>query len=1027
MFESKEISNYIKDLGQKILDLYSLEEIIDDKDDELKKFYDLIKIDDYDNFEHAFENQLYYLMQKEGDKRIFNFRIKNKESQIIWKIYDYLTSNKIKIMKPKLSKEEKKKIKQEKQAESRINLETNNKTVDIDKKTLTKITKEIGPEKSSEGDINCKTNISNENNINIDSQSNSKTNSKSINSGLLFSCFENSKLDKDSFLSSKNKTEVPAPKAEEQSNKEKKDKSNNVQQNQIKEINVEDLRYKEKNSIKFYEDTNNVAGTVFEYDTINYIFKHLYSISKNKDFSVIYNWSPDKGKINSIFSKYSLYEIEQIQFDFLIKNIHINDLLQLLIDFYPGIHSGSKISLAYKNKSIISFDDLLKIKESNLNNGETFDLIGEVGVNIYNEDEKCLQLIKYAKLLHNLNQLIKRNAPELPNLLQMLNMHKHNKKILVFITDGSFSKFTDIKTNTFLTLQNKLNFDCLLFYRNQNKLYRTVFLIKLFKKYKKEQIKLFELFLDDQFKKVIQSHLKAFEYEPVVKKLSAIEKKIYNIKEEFYLFLKDQNNFKDSCQIILESIKRNEKVGVSKKSFEKIKIKFFKDFFQMVVEPKIKVYVAYDYIDKNTTEVINELSKHNIQYKEGRDISKIIDYKNDIFKIFIFFVGNELANVLQMVTNLVRFNNNGIINRLSPIVFYVENKDSKNTININLSYLKLNIEYADKNNINNITKEICGGRYKKKSYYLNIDLVREEILYKFILKYYIDLFNKTLFCDKETNDNYNLNKKELIFKKLGQDIQFFGSFDIDPIVSLQKETKESFENIIKSKEIDELITNFVDNSTTIKEIQNVLKEFEKSIEKRKSIIENKNKKSTDIKDDKQLLKTSNIIIDIKEEKTINLIVDNNSYRQQKKQIDECMSILKKKGISKSNDNENIIKKSSKNIDNNTSKDDGSKNNDKKNITEISSEGVDKNTNKEENSSNNDEINIGDKSSKNNDKKENDKEDKNNVFFVLMENIKNNFKDKLKDEIYFIIYNVLRKSLVHLFESKFIESYFSDNE
>ena len=69
-----------------------------------------------------------------------------------------------------------------------------------------------------------------------------------------------------------------------------------------------------------------------------------------------------------------------------------------------GIYPNSKISFINSNK-FFSRDDLIKLKNKEEFINERIDIIGEVGINIFNEDEKNEQLLKYSKLIHNINHL----------------------------------------------------------------------------------------------------------------------------------------------------------------------------------------------------------------------------------------------------------------------------------------------------------------------------------------------------------------------------------------------------------------------------------------------------------------------------------------------------------------------------------------------------------------------------------------------------------------------------------------------
>jgi hypothetical protein len=63
----------------------------------------------------------------------------------------------------------------------------------------------------------------------------------------------------------------------------------------------------------------------------------LYSCSIHKDFFIIYDFSPDIGKINRLFKKHELYELNKIQFDFIVKDLKIAELIKFLINIYQAV------------------------------------------------------------------------------------------------------------------------------------------------------------------------------------------------------------------------------------------------------------------------------------------------------------------------------------------------------------------------------------------------------------------------------------------------------------------------------------------------------------------------------------------------------------------------------------------------------------------------------------------------------------------------------------------------------------------
>ena len=497
--------NYITDLNKAINKFYDKKAEEDDgsiDNDELEDLINLIKLDDNNDFYKAFENQIHNLINSCEINSYFDFKYTNEN--ILNYILFYLNKENIKIYN---TEKKKNKNKEYKNIKSQI--------VNDIKENINK--------QNTNNNIDNSYEINNTNNKNyIKKESQSRVSSSRISSSNFFSIGEVSLLSQKS-LSNNNlkeekkscpKTESKEKKGENEKGKvellKPKEESLEIKMKQKNDVDLNEKKTKEDEKIKtfqykdlfvkkdninfeessgekiirFFEDTSEVNGNSFEYDTINYIFKHLSSITSDKNFFIINNIYPDMDKINNIFQEFNLPVINKIQFDFLIINLKISDLIKLLIEIYPGIHPNSKIFLNSKDKDFLSLDELNKLKKDKENDEERIDLIGEIGINIFNGKEKSYQLIKYAKLIHNINFLIKKKAKQLPYLLDLLHF-TNNKKLLLFLTDGSYSNFMNIKNNNFLTIQKNLNIDSLLVYRNKNSLFRTKFLKKLFKKYKK--------------------------------------------------------------------------------------------------------------------------------------------------------------------------------------------------------------------------------------------------------------------------------------------------------------------------------------------------------------------------------------------------------------------------------------------------------------------------------------------------------------------------------------------------------------
>ena len=311
----------------------------------------------------------------------------------------------------------------------------------------------------------------------------------------------------------------------------------------------------------------------------------------------MYNLTPDIDKINPIFGKYGLFIIKKIQFDFMIVNLRISDLIKLIIDIYPGIHPNSKISLNILNNNFLSLEELNNLKKQKENDEERIDILGEIGVNIFNEEEKSQQLLKYAKLIHNINQLIQlkesnTKANELTYILDKLHLNGNNKKLLLFMTDGLYSSFINIKNNNFLEIQKNLNIDSLLVFRDKRDLFRTRLLEKLVKKYKKGENNNFNKDLDKKYEELIKHLFISNNYEKVVKRLSKVAKKIEYIKNDLYKYLIKINDFKELCYEIMKSITENENFKMDK--FQQIKETHFRNIMSEDVNPKKNYYIISD-------------------------------------------------------------------------------------------------------------------------------------------------------------------------------------------------------------------------------------------------------------------------------------------------------------------------------------------------------------------------------------------------------------------------------------------------
>ena len=578
--------------------------------EEISNIIDLIKLEDNNDFYKAFERQISYFLKLGEDIKIFDFKYQ-KKLNIFQFFFNYINSAGLSIYKIKKKEKPKKTIE--------------NKTIKKDEKTNNaELNESITKNKSNIEHIHNISHKLSKSSFNIshtksDIRSISESKSLQIDSKFFYSFSEKSDLNISSGINGKKeedkkdnsinvinlqegKDKLNVFKSELSDNANKLDNlnDNSKENNQstkkekvIKEINFSKDEM-EKNQIKFYDELSGLEGGSFEADTIKFIFARLLSISKDKNYSLLYDFKPDKKQLNAIFKRNHAFEIDDIQMDFVILNLKVSDFIELLIDIFPFLHSNSKINFDMKDKNIITLDDLNKLKYIKKDSDEKIDIIGEIGINVFNEDEKCKQLIKYTKIIHNINKMIFDNSEDLPYLLDILHFAGENKKLILFISDSTYSNFKNNKNNNFLKIQKILNVNSLLLYRNKNLLFRTKLLKTLFKQFKKEEKQKFNTSLDNEFEKIIKNIFKSNIYEGIVRKLSIIEKKIFNIKNDLYNYAKENNNFKNKCADIIEFIENKEIININMEKYKEIKDKLFKNVMKTGIEPETKIYIIYE-------------------------------------------------------------------------------------------------------------------------------------------------------------------------------------------------------------------------------------------------------------------------------------------------------------------------------------------------------------------------------------------------------------------------------------------------
>ena len=550
---------------------------------------------------------------------------------------------------------------------------------------------------------------------------------------------------------------------------------------------------------------------------------------------------------------------------------------------------------------------------------------------------------------------------------------------MLFITNGSYSDFKNIKNNKFLQIQNILSLDSLLLFRNKKSLFRTIFLDKFFKKLKKDWKLLCDGTSDKKFDILIKESVESTFYEKVVKKLSKIEKKLKYIKANIYEYFINKNNFINLCDKIMKTIKKKEMKKISKENFKKVQNLFVEEFNDSIKENLTKkIYIISDE-EEVRNKMKNYFDEEKICCESSRDLNIIREKKRNIFKIIIYFVDDSFFDNNINFLTFMELKDDFQINELNPIIFYIKDDDTKKKLDKIKNFVELNFNYIyNDDQLQTIITQIKDDYYNVLYQKYN-DLFKGEKYYRFIINEYIKLFKTSLFGIQKHYEKY-----ELLFNKINQDIQFFWSFDFNSNITLQKDTKNDIISIISNEEIKNLIYKFLDDSGILTEIEQALIEFEEEIDEMKNRKDKENK----------ITNVSNNKKDKNNEENKSLKTSPDSHDRDKNEIKAHNNIENNKNPEQSTDGKQ--KKENNSIKEN-----------KLSVSHLSKQI--------------DECQIIMKTPTER-KKIIQQKKVDYKFLVLKGFIKDILEEKIKNEILLVEYVVLQKSIIHQFEKNFLEEF-----
>ena len=596
-----------------------------------------------------------------------------------------------------------------------------------------------------------------------------------------------------------------------------KSKENNIMENKVIDtLNNELSKNEKKNEISYLVDTFNLNGKKY----VRLISEILICLCN--DFQFRYDISPNMKIINNIFSECNLSLIQDIQFDFLTLNLSPNS-------FYSFIEylSSNIFYFQYNNNKYIKKDDNIQfnLKKyfdiSSFNNN--IDLIGEVGSFILSEDKKLQQIQKYSSLLNNLKSINDEN--KLKIIYDQLNLIKENTKFLLFVCDGSFTKFFNHLNdyqNKFLKEieKSKSNFILMFFSggEEENKK-REKFLINYIND--KEKIKKTEG--NKILQKIMANNEEYFNnlsFKKLSFKFDEIIRKLKNIEKEYMSYIKNNNFFQQSNEfsniinydiaidvdidkfLNLPNLNKYNNEENQQKKIENNKINIilvsplkFDDLFLKQFGNNCNIY-CFKFLNDDNSQIL--FGRNKIIYDK-----LMKEFHNKKLNIFILILDNkENLIFLEYLADLLQ------INHLQYLIVY---KRNDNIADEQCSSLRFNSNHIlvikSLDNIQDLIKKI-------NQQFTNNSLKLMEYEYK--INTLFKLYN-TEYYFKIINKEINNNNELLFIQKIKEDIGFFSNLSYNNIFQLDKTITDKLLLCFQNSKI--FISNFLDNNKVFKEFE----------------------------------------------------------------------------------------------------------------------------------------------------------------------------------------------------------------
>ena len=643
--------------------------------------------------------------------------------------------------------------------------------------------------------------------------------------------------------------------------KKEKDINEIIQQKEtlLNQIINENNESKDKR-ITYFENLNNLGGTGFENAGKQYIFQILNCLSVKRDFYFYHNIVITKEFLDGIFEK---NDIEKMEIDFVISDVRIIDFINMLIYLFPNILDLNNLKRSpFKNG--MNFEKLLDLRNKYKKSNKRIDIFGEIGLNIFNENEKIEQLKKYRKVCYNIKNKLK-DEKKKEEILEKLKMKQNNKKLVLYITNGDYSSICQKNLNNeeIVLAQNKYEINSLIIYlksKPNSKENNEIDSIILNKNLNNGQNKFIEQLIDLKRKKIKQSLINE-KFKSVSYKLNNIEKRLRDSENEYSNFVKankEQLMMNEFTSIFLKyESKINNYKSIPFDYLNQIKLKdnLNSDFeINIILLHSEKEILNKDIYSELKVEPPNSINVYDLTYNCSNSFHALDGIKDELSKkskkkiyiiislytelddyVFLYQLFPFIANYLSYLYIIEKTEISGNIKAFdkSHIIKYKNSLDAEKEI-------KIDIEKKFEEIKNNYIKYFT---YSQK-YYKILDEYNK--LYKDII-----ITNQ----DNIINDQKKMKFKEIIkehkallIDKISQDISFILSFSTKHKNEIKQLIGKELESIIDLIE-QSIIKRFIEQQTVTNELSFILDNFIKTLKENNNnnIYENLKEEEKDIK------------------------------------------------------------------------------------------------------------------------------------------------------------------------------------